>query len=435
MIVTGSDGYAVFQVSDGSTFEVFPNSRVTFRANPANLKDILDVWLGRVKVHIEKFGGQPNNNRVITPTAVISVRGTVFDVSVEDQESTLVAVEEGLVEVQHALLPTKTPKLVNPGESLRVYRDQPLAQRSSPPRMRLCNKACVRCLKPCTGLSIARPPVEAVRLFRGGGGGVATPGGVGGAPGDVQTEPPPPPPPPPRLRRRLRTSSDFPFFRASFLSHENLPFVPLRAFGPVLRSPRLSFGQLRRCRPPLRHLKVYRPIGTLKRKCWRSPTTSPVLRTCWPHEAAGVGCQGRARRVHSATRILQVELSTLLENAWKLAKDPERLSLALDTLFRMDSMDSLLTSLQGGIRRYQGPSLADDIMRFVAENSVIATCCGNIVWISLRRERMSLRSSMPKRSVAGRNSPVRTRLRRSRRSRSFEGEVSDRNPGIRLQHL
>jgi hypothetical protein len=59
----------------------------------------------------------------------------------------------------------------------------------------------------------------------------------------------------------------------------------------------------------------------------------------------------------------------LLESAGKLAKDHERLSLALETLFRMDSMDSLLTSLQGGIRRYQGPSLADDIMRFIADNS------------------------------------------------------------------
>lgn len=59
----------------------------------------------------------------------------------------------------------------------------------------------------------------------------------------------------------------------------------------------------------------------------------------------------------------------LLESASKLAKDPERLSAALETLFRMDSMDSLLTSLQGGIRRYQGPSLADDIMRFIADNS------------------------------------------------------------------
>src|SRR5450759_3206250 len=46
VIVTGPDGYAAFQVSDGSTFEVFPNSRVTFRANPGSLRELVDVWLG-----------------------------------------------------------------------------------------------------------------------------------------------------------------------------------------------------------------------------------------------------------------------------------------------------------------------------------------------------------------------------------------------------
>lgn len=196
VIVTGSDGYALFQVSDGSTFEVFPNSRVTFRANPANLKDILDVWLGRVKVHIQKFGGQPNNNRVITPTAVISVRGTVFDVSVEDHESTLVAVEEGLVEVQHALLPTKTPKLVNPGESLRVYRDQPLAQRSSPAKDAAIQQG-LRAALEAVYRVVYRAPSGGASPLPGGGTRGGVPGGVGGAPGDVETEPPPPPPPPP----------------------------------------------------------------------------------------------------------------------------------------------------------------------------------------------------------------------------------------------
>src|SRR5690349_10402416 len=33
MIVTGPDGWALFHLSDGSTFEVFPNSQVSFRAN------------------------------------------------------------------------------------------------------------------------------------------------------------------------------------------------------------------------------------------------------------------------------------------------------------------------------------------------------------------------------------------------------------------
>ena len=128
VIITGPDGYAKFQVSDGSTFEVYPNSNVVFRKNPGNWRDLLDVLVGRVKIHIQKWGGQPNNNRILTPTAVISVRGTTFDVSVDDDDdTTIVSVEEGVVDVRHALRPSET-KTLNAGESIHVYRDQPLAQ-------------------------------------------------------------------------------------------------------------------------------------------------------------------------------------------------------------------------------------------------------------------------------------------------------------------
>jgi len=127
IVITGPDGFAVFQVSDGSTFEVFPNARVVFRENAGSWRDLLDVLLGRVKVHIQKLGGQPNYNRVRTPTAVISVRGTVFDVAVEDEDdTTLVSVEEGQVGVQHLLKPGPE-RILNEGESIRVYRNQPLA--------------------------------------------------------------------------------------------------------------------------------------------------------------------------------------------------------------------------------------------------------------------------------------------------------------------
>jgi hypothetical protein len=127
IVITGPDGFAVFQVSDGSTFEVFPNARVVFRENPGSWRDLLDILLGRVKVHIQKLGGQPNYNRVRTPTAVISVRGTVFDVAIEDEDdTTLVSVEEGQVGVQHLLRPGPE-RILNAGESIRVYRNQPLA--------------------------------------------------------------------------------------------------------------------------------------------------------------------------------------------------------------------------------------------------------------------------------------------------------------------
>ena len=128
VILTGPDGYAKFQTSDGSTFEVYPGSNVIFRKNPGNLHDLLDLFLGRVKVHIQRWGGQPNPNRIMTPTAVISVRGTIFDVGIDDDnETTIVSVEEGSVEVRHALKPG-APRIVNEGETLHVYKDEPLAQ-------------------------------------------------------------------------------------------------------------------------------------------------------------------------------------------------------------------------------------------------------------------------------------------------------------------
>jgi hypothetical protein len=128
VILTGPDGYAKFQTSDGSTFEVYPSSNVIFRKNPGSIHDLLDLFVGRVKIHIQRFGGQPNPNRIMTPTAVISVRGTIFDVSMnDDDQTTTVTVEEGSVEVRHALK-SGNPKIVNAGESLHVYKDEPLAQ-------------------------------------------------------------------------------------------------------------------------------------------------------------------------------------------------------------------------------------------------------------------------------------------------------------------
>jgi ferric-dicitrate binding protein FerR (iron transport regulator) len=190
MIVTGSDGFATFDVSDGSTFEVFPNSRVIFRDNPSNWKDLLDLLIGRVKVHIEKLGGKPNPTSVTAPTAVISVRGTTFDVVAEDEDLTIVSVEEGEVAVRHVVFAYNPEVTLHPGDSIRVYRNQPLAQRS---------------IDKSRGIHIAlRAAAEAIyqviyRTPSGGGGGTGpVPTPTGGTNGDsTGTKPPPPPPPPP----------------------------------------------------------------------------------------------------------------------------------------------------------------------------------------------------------------------------------------------
>ncbi len=197
VIVTGPDGFAVFRLSDGSTFEVYPNSQLTFRSNPGNWRDLLDLWMGRVKVQIQKWGGQPNLNRVQTPTAVISVRGTVFEAVVEDDAATtLIAVEEGQVAVQHALMPRGNPVILNAGESLRVYRNQPLAARSGFDREAVVSFA-LRALREALYTILVRTPKTS--------GGITVPGGQGPTlPGDTPSELPPaprppatPPPPPP----------------------------------------------------------------------------------------------------------------------------------------------------------------------------------------------------------------------------------------------
>lgn len=129
-IVTGPDGYAVFRIRDGSTFEVFPKSRVTFQGQ-WTIEDMLQLVLGKIRVQIEHRNG-PNHKKVSTPTAVISVRGTIFDVSVEDEDgTTYVGVEEGQVLVRHLLQPGPE-KVLNQNEWVRIYPNQPLAKAAGP---------------------------------------------------------------------------------------------------------------------------------------------------------------------------------------------------------------------------------------------------------------------------------------------------------------
>ncbi len=185
-IVTGEDGYAELLVSDGSSFAIYPNSQVVFRSNPGNLRDLLDVFLGRVRVYIQKLGGRPNRYRIFTPTAVISVRGTSFDVSVDEDETTLIAVEEGLVGVTHRLLPSENEIAVEAGQSLVVYPSVPLAKAG-------VDK--VKVVRVVEGIARTAASIWS-RTGRGAGGSGGTGGGGAPIPGDTPAPPPPPPPGP-----------------------------------------------------------------------------------------------------------------------------------------------------------------------------------------------------------------------------------------------
>jgi hypothetical protein len=194
IVITGSDGYARFQLADGSVFEVFPKARVTFRSS-YSWTDLVQVWLGRIRVQIDHRNG-PNHKSVSTPTALISVRGTVFDVVVEDDDdTTLVSVEEGLVDVQHLLQAGRAVRLAT-GDSVRVYRDQPLA--------RVIDKTpAVRTVLNATREALYQVLVRRGASGAGSSGGASTPtqgdkgkdtgGGTPSAPGAPPTAPGPPP--------------------------------------------------------------------------------------------------------------------------------------------------------------------------------------------------------------------------------------------------
>jgi hypothetical protein len=174
LIVTGPDGYARFEVqSDKSTFEVFPNSKVFFRDVPGAWDNLLNVVLGRIKVFIQHAPGIPNPNKVHSPTAVISVRGTVFDVVVEDLEgTTFVAVDEGMVDVRNVTAPGPSVTL-RPNDSVRVYPGQPLVARQID-RGNLLRRF----------VYIAREGLWQVMINRPGGGNGPIGGPTGGAQGD-----------------------------------------------------------------------------------------------------------------------------------------------------------------------------------------------------------------------------------------------------------
>jgi hypothetical protein len=125
LIVTGADGYAKFQVADGSTFEVFPDCQVMFR-NTMGMGELLNVVIGKIKVWIQHAPGIPNPNSVATPTALISVRGTIFIVDVKDLEGTTdVAVDEGIVDVRNLRMGGQIVRLLQ-GQGTTVDPHTPL---------------------------------------------------------------------------------------------------------------------------------------------------------------------------------------------------------------------------------------------------------------------------------------------------------------------
>lgn len=117
-IITGKKGRLVLGLSDGSQAVIAPQTTVVIEDLSQSPRTLFNVIRGKTRIQIEKLGGQPNPYRVNTPTAVIAVRGTVFDVLVENEE-TQVYLHEGSVAVTNLRLPNQ-PILLSAGQMTRV---------------------------------------------------------------------------------------------------------------------------------------------------------------------------------------------------------------------------------------------------------------------------------------------------------------------------
>jgi len=64
----------------------------------------------------------------------------------------------------------------------------------------------------------------------------------------------------------------------------------------------------------------------------------------------------------------QNEIQYLNGTAEKLAKDPEKLTLVLETFFRMQALESSVSALMEGIRKYYNPALAELLQGALVEH-------------------------------------------------------------------
>lgn len=119
---TGDGRLVLVLRNDESEILVQPHTRLILQAPQPGNWDTLRIILGKVRAYIHKRTGGAPPFQIGTPSAVIAVRGTRFDVEVNASGVSEIDVFEGLVEVGSAAIPGVSV-LVSPGMSTRVGVD------------------------------------------------------------------------------------------------------------------------------------------------------------------------------------------------------------------------------------------------------------------------------------------------------------------------
>src|SRR2546422_4121970 len=121
---TGAGAQLILEVPDGSYMVISENSKLIVEDFwSGNLRSLVNLMVGKVRFYVQRLGGRPNPYRVTTPTALIAVRGTIFEVSVDEAQFAEVRCLEGRVAVETVGLPGREvilepgrKTLVRPGE-------------------------------------------------------------------------------------------------------------------------------------------------------------------------------------------------------------------------------------------------------------------------------------------------------------------------------
>jgi len=120
-VTTGWFSYArIASERHRATFEIFSSTDVTLASDTPGV--ILSLERGRIRAAFDKITG--SEPRVVkTPGALLAVRGTEFDVTVDASGNTTLDVWEGIVEVTSPL--QEEPQFVRAGEMSRFGPQRP----------------------------------------------------------------------------------------------------------------------------------------------------------------------------------------------------------------------------------------------------------------------------------------------------------------------
>jgi hypothetical protein len=92
------------------------------------------------------------------------------------------------------------------------------------------------------------------------------------------------------------------------------------------------------------------------------PIIDQVKPEAWP-------AKGASSTYIAQWKSAQAEVKYLLSSSDALSRQPEKLTSALDTYFRMQAMESTVGSVVEGVRKYQNPALANLMQTVLGENN------------------------------------------------------------------